>query len=160
MRVRISDAKMRPTEKEACMHTHVKGGMTAAAFAGLFLAKGALAQGEAPKAEAAKVHCQGVNACKGQGACGGAGHDCAGKNECKGKGWGEMSAADCKTKGGTVKQENPSRGSWLVAGGHRWFGPRATRHRPHASVSFSRLRHRAAYDALQRRPRGVARSGL
>lgn len=87
------------------MKGHVKGVVIATAVAGLFLAKGALAQGygEAKKAETGKVHCEGVNACKGQGACGGAGHDCAGKNDCKGKGWVEMSAADCTAKGGTAK---------------------------------------------------------
>jgi len=87
------------------MKSHIKGAVIATAVAGLFMARGALAQeAGGAKAEGAKVKCEGVNACKGQGACGGAGHDCAGKNGCKGKGWIEMSAADCKTKGGTVKQ--------------------------------------------------------
>jgi uncharacterized membrane protein len=58
----------------------------------------------ADKTEDGKIKCYGANACKGQGACGGAGHDCAGKNACKGKGWVEMSADDCKAKGGTAKQ--------------------------------------------------------
>jgi len=71
----------------------------AAAVAGLFLAGKAMAgDGHAP-AEG-KVKCEGVNECKGKGACGGAGHSCAGQNECKGKGWIELSAADCKAKGG------------------------------------------------------------
>lgn len=52
--------------------------------------------------EVAQVSCEGVNECKGKGACGGVGHDCAGQNECKGKGWISLSAADCKTKGGKV----------------------------------------------------------
>ena len=70
------------------MKSHVKGAVVATAVAGLFLARGALAQGygEAKKADEAKVHCEGVNACNGKGACGGAGHDCAGQNECKAKG--------------------------------------------------------------------------
>ena len=50
------------------------------------------------------VKCEGINGCKAQGACGGAGHDCAGKNECKGKGWIETSAAECQAKGGTIKK--------------------------------------------------------
>jgi len=83
-------------------HT-VKGAVIATAVAGMFLARGALAESGTTKTEA-KVHCEGVNACKGQGACGGAAHDCAGKNECKGKGWVEMSADECKAKGGTVEQ--------------------------------------------------------
>jgi len=55
-----------------------------AAVAGL-LAIGA-AGGVAHAADEAgeKVKCYGANACKGQGACGGAGHSCAGKNACKG----------------------------------------------------------------------------
>ncbi|MDP2269464.1 MAG: hypothetical protein Q8N23_32490 [Archangium sp.] len=52
--------------------------------------------------EVAQVSCEGVNECKGKGACGNASHDCAGMNECKGKGWISLSAADCKTKGGKV----------------------------------------------------------
>ena len=52
--------------------------------------------------EVAQVSCEGVNECKGKGACGSATHDCAGMNECKGKGWINLSAADCKSKGGKV----------------------------------------------------------
>ena len=85
------------------MKSQIKGAMIATAVATLFLAKGVMAAEEGGKAEAKKVHCEGVNACKGQGACGGAGHDCAGKNACKGKGWVEMSADECKAKGGTAK---------------------------------------------------------
>lgn len=52
--------------------------------------------------EVAQVSCEGVNECKGKGACGGVNHDCAGMNECKGKGWISLSAADCAKKGGKV----------------------------------------------------------
>ncbi len=87
------------------MRTHIKGAVIATAVAGLFVAKGALAVESGAKTPAGQmVHCQGVNACKGQGACAGAGHDCAGKNDCKGKGWVDLSADQCKAKGGTVKQ--------------------------------------------------------
>jgi hypothetical protein len=47
-----------------------------------------------------KGECLGVNACKGQGECGGTGHSCAGKNACKGKGWLALAKADCDAKGG------------------------------------------------------------
>lgn len=50
----------------------------------------------------AKVHCSGINSCKGKGACGTAKHDCAGKNACKGQGWIKTSKAECDTKGGKV----------------------------------------------------------
>jgi len=52
--------------------------------------------------ETAQVRCEGVNECKGKGACGGANHDCAGGNECKGKGWIMLTDAECKAKGGKI----------------------------------------------------------
>lgn len=87
------------------MNTPTKGALVATAVAALFAANGALAANhDTGKAEAQKVKCEGVNECKGQGACHGATHECAGQNACKGKGWIELSAADCKAKGGTIKQ--------------------------------------------------------
>jgi hypothetical protein len=44
----------------------------------------------------AKIHCAGVNACKGQSACKGANNACKGQNSCKGKGFLEMTAKECK----------------------------------------------------------------
>ena len=58
--------------------------------------------GEAPAAS--KGECWGVNACKGQGACGGDGHDCAGQNDCKGKGWLSLTKTDCDGRGGKFKR--------------------------------------------------------
>jgi hypothetical protein len=85
------------------MKSSIKGAVIATAAASLFAAKVAVAeqhdQGQAGK----KVHCEGVNECKGKGECGGAGHDCAGNNQCKGKGWISLSDAECKAKGGTAK---------------------------------------------------------
>lgn len=58
----------------------------------------------APAADAGKKgECWGVNACKGQGACGGVGHECAGQNACKGQGWLSLSKPDCDAKGGKFK---------------------------------------------------------
>jgi hypothetical protein len=54
-----------------------------------------------------KVHCTGVNACKGKSDCATASNACKGQNACKGKGWVAMSAADCKAKGG--KAEMPKK---------------------------------------------------
>jgi uncharacterized membrane protein len=65
----------------------------AAAAAALFLS-GAPALADSHKGEA-KVKCEGVNSCKGQGACSGVGHECSGKNGCKGQGFLEMTQADC-----------------------------------------------------------------
>lgn len=59
--------------------------------------------GSAGTTKIAKGECSGVNACKGQGECGGVGHSCAGKNSCKGQGWISLGEADCKAKGGQFK---------------------------------------------------------
>ena len=58
------------------------------------------AKGKDAKAAVAEISCEGVNECKGKGACGNANHDCAGMNECKGKGWISLTAKECKAKGG------------------------------------------------------------
>jgi len=47
-----------------------------------------------------KGECYGVNACKGQGECGGKGHSCAGYNACKGHGWITLTKTDCDAKKG------------------------------------------------------------
>jgi hypothetical protein len=76
-----------------------KSAMIASAVAGLFLtATPALVAAKT----SGKVHCQGVNSCKGKGGCKGADNACKGQNGCKGKGWMEMTEKKCKDKGGTV----------------------------------------------------------
>jgi hypothetical protein len=57
-----------------------------------------------PKKEptATNVKCEGVNECKGQGACQGDDNACKGHNECKGEGWIEIPAEECTAKGGEV----------------------------------------------------------
>ena len=45
--------------------------------------------------EAGKMHCDGVNSCKGQSSCKSATNSCKGQNSCKGKGFSEMSKAEC-----------------------------------------------------------------
>ncbi len=56
----------------------------------------------ASAASTAKVHCNGVNECKGQGACATANNACGGQNACKGQGFIELTAEECEAKGGTV----------------------------------------------------------
>ena len=51
----------------------------------------------------AKVHCYGINSCKGKSSCHTASNTCAGKNTCKGQGWVLKTAEECKKAGGTVK---------------------------------------------------------
>src|SRR5450631_103285 len=99
-RERWAGARFRgKTPQQEETHMTNKGAIIAAMAAGLFSAGAPLA---ASAADSAKVHCQGVNACKGKSACSTATSGCAGQNSCKGKGWIEMSEKDCKAKGGTV----------------------------------------------------------
>jgi len=85
--------------KEAAGARRTKGALIAAMAAGLLSVGTPLV---AAAADSAKVHCQGVNGCKGKGACHGAANGCAGQNGCKGKGWVEMGEKECKDKGGKV----------------------------------------------------------
>jgi hypothetical protein len=50
----------------------------------------------------AKVHCGGINSCKGQSGCKTAKNACAGQNGCKGEGYTELTAEECQAKGGKV----------------------------------------------------------
>jgi hypothetical protein len=70
-----------------------KTAVLAATAAALFLANAPVAAHAG--ADEAKVKCEGVNACKGQGACSGVGHECNGQNGCKGQGFLEMTQAEC-----------------------------------------------------------------
>lgn len=56
-------------------------------------------------AEEAKIHCDGVNSCKGQSACQTANHACQGQNSCKGKGWLYLSKTDCDAAKAKMRQE-------------------------------------------------------
>jgi len=78
----------------------IKGAMIAASVAGLF-AMGASGVASAKSGED-EVMCDGVNSCKGTGACKGVHNACAGQNGCKGQGHVKMSKEDCKAKGGKV----------------------------------------------------------
>jgi hypothetical protein len=84
------------------MSMTTKGALVAAAVAGLFVsATPMIASAKA----GGKVHCSGVNACKGKGGCKSADNACKGQNGCKGKGVVEMSEKACKAKNGTVVPE-------------------------------------------------------
>ena len=82
-----------------------KGGMLlASAVTGLLTLAAPI--GMAGAEEAGKVHCYGVNKCKGTGDCGGKGHSCAGENSCKGKGFLEIDKETClKIEGGRLTPE-------------------------------------------------------
>jgi len=53
-------------------------------------------------ATAAKVHCVGVNACKGKSDCKTATNACKGHNNCKGHGFVAMTKKTCEQIGGKV----------------------------------------------------------
>ena len=74
----------------------------ATAAAGLFITA---AIPTASAADEAKVHCEGVNSCKGQSACQSAHNACKGQNSCKGKGWLYLSKSDCDAAKAKMKQE-------------------------------------------------------
>jgi len=82
-----------------------RGGMLLA-FAVTGLLTLAVPVGTATAEDAAKVHCHGVNKCKGTGDCGGKGHSCAGGNACKGQGYLSMDKETClKIEGGRLTPE-------------------------------------------------------
>lgn len=83
----------------------VKTGISAASTAAL-LALAAVNAAPAladHHAEAKKVHCHGVNSCKGTSDCKTAEHSCKGANACKGHGFKEMTAEACTKAGGTTE---------------------------------------------------------
>ena len=68
----------------------------ASAAAALFIAGAAgTAFADHHEKSEAKIKCEGVNECKGKGACSSAKNSCAGENSCKGKGFLMMTAEEC-----------------------------------------------------------------
>ena len=49
-----------------------------------------------------KVHCYGLNSCKGQADCKSANNACKGQNACKAKGFQGMAAKDCLSNNGVI----------------------------------------------------------
>ncbi len=77
-----------------------KNGIALALAAAALLSAGCAAQQSA--ATQAKIHCAGINSCKGTGACKTAENACKGQNACKGHGYVEATETECKEKGGKV----------------------------------------------------------
>ena len=59
----------------------------------------------AADAQDAKVHCEGVNACKGQSACKTAKSECKGMNACKGQGFVELTQKECDAAKAAMRKE-------------------------------------------------------
>jgi hypothetical protein len=75
--------------------------MTGAALA--LAAAGLFASLSTPvMAEEAKVHCYGINGCKGQNDCKTAENACKGQAVCKGHGFKATTLAECNNAGGKV----------------------------------------------------------
>ncbi len=74
----------------------------ATAAAGLFATAG-IPAAYADKHET-KIHCDGVNSCKGQSACQTASSACKGQNSCKGKGWLFLGKEECNTAKAKMKE--------------------------------------------------------
>ena len=73
------------------MNKSVSGAAIATAAAMLF----SVVSITTASADEAKMHCTGVNSCKGQSSCKSASNSCKGQNSCKGKGFVEMSQKEC-----------------------------------------------------------------
>ncbi len=80
----------------------ISGAALAFAAAGMFLGGMSAA---ANAAEEGKVHCVGVNGCKGKSECATAKSSCKGQNDCKGHGFLSMTEKECKEKKGTVEMD-------------------------------------------------------
>lgn len=90
------------------MTTRSTASSLASMAAALAFSAGALAA-DAPKGSTGpavgagdKVHCYGLNACKGKAECKTATNECKGQNACKGMGFKGMSAKACLEQGGTI----------------------------------------------------------
>ena len=79
-----------------------KKALIAASIAGLIAASNVAVMTQAQAADE-KENCYGLNACKGQGACGGKDHSCAGKNACKGMGIVQVAKGTCVEQGGKLQ---------------------------------------------------------
>ena len=84
-------------KRKATAVSLLSGAAIAMTAAQLFMLTGTVVAADTSQA---KVHCTGVNACKGKSECSSAKNGCKGQNECKGQGWVSMSEKQCMKKGG------------------------------------------------------------
>lgn len=75
--------------------------LIATAAAALFITGAVNARADQSAGSGDTVKCLGINSCKGQGSCKTVHNACKGQNACKGEGSLNVSAQDCKDKGGT-----------------------------------------------------------
>jgi uncharacterized membrane protein len=85
-------------------HDQKRRVLLASAVAGLMAMASSSPAADAPKAADDKVHCYGINACKGTGDCSGKGHQCAGLNVCNGQGHINLAKSLClRIQGGHLE---------------------------------------------------------
>ena len=81
------------------------------AVAGLLTVSAATAADQPAAGDGEKLHCYGINKCKGTGDCSGKGHQCAGHNKCAGKGHINLPKDVClRIKGGHLKPKASEEG--------------------------------------------------
>jgi uncharacterized membrane protein len=73
-----------------------RSAVLAAAAAAIFVTGGATTAAATDHEGEKKIHCEGVNGCKGQSGCATDHSACNGQNECAGKGWVEMTSDECE----------------------------------------------------------------
>ena len=82
-----------------------------AAVTGMLAVGSVAASVQAEEAQPEKVHCYGINKCKGTGDCSGKGHQCAGHNACKGQGHINLPKDLClRIQGGHLKAKKGEEG--------------------------------------------------
>lgn len=84
------------------------GAALSVAAAGAFYAMYKSVDVMTPATAKGDIACWGINACKGQTACSTALNACTGQNTCKGRGYLNVSAQQCKAKGGQPLQGSPA----------------------------------------------------
>ena len=92
----------------------VTGASIAVAAAAAFYALYKSVETVQPETKSGDIACWGINSCKGQSACTTAFNACTGQNSCKGRGYLNVSALECKTRGGRPlagSEGDPAHGS-------------------------------------------------
>jgi hypothetical protein len=83
---------------------NTKSALLATAAAALF-ASGQVVAAEETGVTEAKVHCGGINACRGTSECKTATNACKGQNACNGQGFVVLTKEECETKGGKILED-------------------------------------------------------
>ena len=77
--------------------------------AGAFAADAPAGSTGAAVAASDKVHCYGLNSCKGQADCKSGSNSCKGLNACKGQGFKGIAAKECLDKNGVIADLAPAK---------------------------------------------------